>query len=115
MTEVTAGGSAQLAFTPAMFHIALALADGERHGYEIMQEIVAYADAGPGLRPGALYRALKRLLDAGLIAEVAQPPDPGSDDPRRRYYRLTDAGRWVAKAEVARMAHLVAVAQTKAL
>jgi DNA-binding PadR family transcriptional regulator len=101
--------------TPAMFHILLALADRERHGYGIMQEIAALTDGAMRLGPGTLYRSIKALLDAGLIAESDERPDPALDDERRRYYRLTDRGRGMAEAEAARLATLVAAARSRRL
>ena len=79
--------------TPAAFQILLALAGGERHGYGIMQEVLALTGGAVRLGPGTLYGTIGRLLAAGLIAEVTERPDPALDDERRRYYRLTPAGR----------------------
>jgi DNA-binding PadR family transcriptional regulator len=96
--------------TPAQFAVLLALGGGERHGYAIMKE------SGAGLGPGTLYRSISQLLAAGLIVEVADrvEPDP-ADDQRRRYYRLTDDGREVARAEAVRLAGLVERAQHNGL
>ena len=104
-----------LPLTPAVFHILLALADGERHGYAIMQEVLARTGGEMRLGPGTLYGSIKRMLAGGLIAESGERPDPVLDDERRRYYRLTDLGRRVATAEAERLAHLVAVATAKRL
>ena len=101
--------------TPAMFHILLALADRERHGYGIMQEITALTDCGMRLGPGTLYRSIKALLDAGLIEESDERPDPALDDERRRYYRLTEQGQHIATAEAERLAALVRVARSRRL
>ncbi len=101
--------------TAAAFHILLALADGERHGYGIMQEVAALTDGALRLGPGTLYGTIARLLEAGLIAEVAERPDPALDDERRRYYRLTPAGRRVAATEVRRLERLVAAAGARQL
>jgi DNA-binding PadR family transcriptional regulator len=103
-----------LPLTPAVFHILLALADGERHGYGIMQEIAA-RDGMARMGPGTLYGSIKRMLAAGLIAEAGERPDPALDDERRRYYRLTDLGGRVAAAEAARLAGLVRLAASKQL
>jgi DNA-binding PadR family transcriptional regulator len=103
-----------LPLTPAVFHILLALADGERHGYGIMQEIAA-RDGAARMGPGTLYGSIKRMLVAGLIAESGERPDPALDDERRRYYRLTDLGGRVAAAEAARLAGLVRLAASKQL
>ena len=104
-----------LPLTPAVFHILLALADRERHGYGIMQEVLARTGGEMRLGPGTLYGSIKRMLADGLIAESGERPDPALDDERRRYYRLTDLGRRVATAEAERLARLVAVAAAKRL
>jgi DNA-binding PadR family transcriptional regulator len=101
--------------TPAAFHILLALADGERHGYGIMQEVAALTEGRMRLGPGTLYRSIGRLLADGLIAEADERPDPALDDERRRYYRLTEQGRRVAMAEAERLALLVRVARARRL
>lgn len=104
-----------LPLTPAVFHILLALADGERHGYGIMLEVTARSDGSVRLGPGTLYGSIKRLLAGGLIVESGERPDPALDDERRRYYRLTDFGARVAAAEAARLAGLVRLAASKQL
>ncbi|MER6808110.1 PadR family transcriptional regulator [Spirillospora sp. NPDC000708] len=92
--------------TPAQFSILLTLAQGEMHGYAIMKAVGE--EQGPRLGPGTLYRSIKQLLDAGLIAEAGDRPDPDSaDDQRRRYYRLTGTGRQLAQAEAARLDRLI--------
>ena len=101
--------------TPAIFQILLALSDGERHGYGIMQEIAARTGGAFRIGPGTLYGSIKRLLAEDLIVEAAERPDPALDDERRRYYRLTERGRQVALAEAERLAHLVADARAKRL
>ena len=90
-----------------MFHVLLALADKERHGYEIMQEVHERTEGSVRLGPGTLYGAIKRMLSDGLVEESAERPDPELDDERRRYYRLTDFGYRVAKAEAKRLALLL--------
>jgi len=100
-----------LPLTPVVFEIALALAAGERHGYEIMQEVERRTDGQIVLHPGTLYRALGRLLDQGLIEELDDRPGGGTDDERRRYYRLTPLGHAVARAEVERLASQVTAAR----
>ncbi len=85
------------------FDILLALTSGDLHGYAVMQEVARQGDAG--LHPGTLYRALARLLESALIVELEERP--ADDDERRRYYRLTDLGRAVARAEGARLTRLV--------
>jgi DNA-binding PadR family transcriptional regulator len=98
-----------------MFHILLALADGERHGYGIMQEIATRSSGKLRIGPGTLYGSIKRMLAEGLIEESDERPDPALDDERRRYYRLTSFGRQVAGAEAQRLAHLVGQARAKQL
>src|SRR5438445_1879612 len=102
-----------LPLTPAVFHILLALADGERHGYGIMQEIAARTDGTMRMGPGTLYGSIKRMLADGLIEASEERPDPEADDERRRYYRLTNFGHRVLQAEAQRLEQLVRLAQTK--
>jgi len=102
-----------LPLTPAAFHILLVLADKERHGYGIMQEVGAQTDGQVRLGAGTLYGAIKRLLAGGLIAEAGEGTDPGLSDERRRYYRLTGSGLRVAQAEAQRLEQLVRLAQDK--
>jgi DNA-binding PadR family transcriptional regulator len=104
-----------LPLTPSVFHILLALADAERHGYGIIKEVEARTDGRVRLGPGTLYGSIKRMLDERLIEESDARPDPALDDERRRYYRLTDFGRRVAAAEAERLSGLVAVARAKQL
>ena len=100
-----------LPLTPVVFEIMLALAAGERHGYELMQDVERRTDGRIVLHPGTLYRALGRLLDQRLIEEVDERPDAERDDERRRYYRLSALGRAVARAEVERLANQLAAAR----
>jgi len=102
-----------LPLTPTVFHILLALADQERHGYGIRQEVMAMTQDRVQMGPGTLYGSIKRMLKAQLIEESDERPDPELDDERRRYYRLTDWGRRVLGAETQRLSALVNVAQTK--
>lgn len=98
------------------FHILLALADSERHGYGIMQEVDTSTRGSVRLGPGTLYGAIKRMLVAGLIEESAKRPAAADDDDRRRcYYRLTRQGRAAAEQEAQRLAELVRVARQKKL
>ena len=106
---------AWLPLTPAMFHILLALADKERHGYEIMREVDERSEGQVRLGPGTLYGSIKRMLSDGLIEEMDERPDPELDDERRRYYRLTDLGHRVAVAEAERLERLVKNARAKKL
>ena len=101
--------------TPAVFHILLSLADGEKHGYGIMQEVAARTDDALVMGPGTLYGTLKRMLEARLVEESGERPDPRLDDQRRRYYRLTAQGRRAAVAEAERLEALVRAARGKAL
>ena len=102
-----------LPLTPAVFHILLALADQERHGYGIMQEVTAMTQDRVRMGPGTLYGSIKRMRKASLIEESDERPDPEIDDERRRYYRLTDFGRRVLAAEARRLSGLMDVAQAK--
>ena len=104
-----------LPLTPAVFHVLLALAGGERHGYAIMQEVSEHTGGRIKMGPGTLYGTIKRLIEARLIEESDERPDAESDDERRRYYRLTGVGQRVAKAEAQRYADMVAVARGKRL
>jgi DNA-binding PadR family transcriptional regulator len=104
-----------LPLTPAVFHILLALAGGERHGYGIMQEIAASTDRQLRIGPATLYRSIKQMMAQGLIEESSVRPDPALDDERRRYYRMTAFGREVARAEAERLARLVRAAQARQL
>ena len=101
-----------LPLTPAIHHILLAIADEERHGYGIMLE-VARLTGGTRMGPGTLYGTLKRLLVTGLIEEADDRPDPELDDERRRYYRMTNLGRQVLRAESSRISVLLSVAKAK--
>lgn len=102
-----------LPLSPAVLHILLALAEGEQHGYAIMQQTTALSAGKVRLGPGTLYRSIKQLLKDGLIEESAQRPDPALDDQRRRYYRLTAWGKQVLSAEVERLTRLIQVAQQR--
>src|ERR1700689_5307676 len=93
-----------LPLTPPVFHILLALADEERHGYGIMHDVAHQTGNALQLGPGTLYGCLKRMLAAGLGED---------DDERRRYYRMTRLGKRVARAEAERLAGAVMVAKTK--
>ena len=104
-----------LPLTPAVFHILLALADGERHGYAIIKEVEALTEGRMRLGPGTLYGSVKRMLEEGFIEESDERPDPALDDERRRYYRLTEFGRRVAVAEATRLQRVVAAARTRKL
>ena len=98
-----------------MFHILLALADRERHGYDIMREVDERSEGKMRLGPGTLYGSIKRMLKDGFIEELDERPDPEFDDERRRYYRLTDFGYRLAVAEAQRLERLVKSARIKKL
>jgi DNA-binding PadR family transcriptional regulator len=104
-----------LPLTPAAFNILLALADGEKHGYAIMQAIALRTAGEVRMGPGTLYGLIKRMLADSWIEELDERPDPALDDERRRYYRLTDLGQRVAAAEAERLALLVAIARQQGL
>ena len=101
--------------TPAVFHILLSLADGEKHGYGIMQEIAERTNNAMIMGPGTMYGTLKRMLEAGLVEESGDRPDPAIGDERRRYYRVTGHGRRAARAEAERLQALVRAARAKSL
>ena len=102
-----------LPLTPASLQVLIALADGEKHGYAIIKEVLRRTDGKVRLGAGTLYTALKRFVDDGLVAESDERPDPSLDDERRRYYRLTPNGRAVAVAETDRLAETLKQARAK--
>jgi DNA-binding PadR family transcriptional regulator len=104
---------ALLPLTPAVFHILLVLADGERHGYGIMKTVERHTDGQVTMGPGTLYGSIKRMLAADLIEESDERPDSEMDDSRRRYYRLTGFGARVLAAEAARLSKAVQLARQK--
>ncbi len=107
--------SPHLPLPPAAFHILVSLADRERHGYSIMQEVAERTGGEVQLHAGTLYATLKRLLADGLIRELDERPDEDSGDTRRRYYQLTKVGRERARAEARRLAELVRQARASGL
>jgi DNA-binding PadR family transcriptional regulator len=104
-----------VAVPPPVLQILIALAERERHGYAIMQDVAARTDGKVRLGPGTLYGSIKRMLLDGLIEEIDERPDDDSDDVRRRYYRITPQGRRVAIEEIARLAKLVRQARASGL
>jgi len=100
---------------PATFHILVALSDSDRHGYAIMQEVAQRTGGKTKLNPGTLYTTIQRLLDKDLIVELRERPDADEDDERRRYYRLTPAGRRAAQRELARLTEMVSLARRAGL
>lgn len=106
---------ALLPLTPAVFHIMAALAQGECHGYRIMQEVESMTQGQLRLGPGTLYRSVQRMLVDGLIEERNESAAVEEDDERRRYYRLTKFGFEVARAEARRLEALVKAARKRGL
>jgi DNA-binding PadR family transcriptional regulator len=100
--------------TPAMFHVMLALSDGDKHGYAILKEVTEQTEGEVQLSTGTLYGIIKRLLETGLIKEVRKPAIK-NDDSRRRYYQLTDSGRELAIAEAERLERLMERVRSKKL
>lgn len=99
----------------AVFHILVALADRDRHGYSIMQDVASRTDGKVRLSPGTLYSSIRRMLEAGFVEEVRESPDPESRDERRRYYRLTEFGRRAAMAEARRLTEMLSHARETGL
>jgi DNA-binding PadR family transcriptional regulator len=97
----------------ATFHILMAVAEEDRHGYAIIQDVAARTGGELKLSAGTLYRSIQRMLEQGLIAETRDRPSPELDDERRRYYRITSFGSRVAKAEVNRLAKLLRLARSQ--
>src|SRR2546426_6063249 len=97
---------ALLPLPPATFHILMALADEDRHGYAIIQDIASRTDGELQMSAGTLYRSIQRMLEQGLIVETRERPAPEEDDERRRYYRITTFGAAVARAQTRRLAPL---------
>ena len=97
------------------FHILVSLADRDRHGYAVMQDVLERTGGALRLSPSSLYSAIRRLLENQLIEELAERPDPEHDDERRRYYRLTKLGRAVASAEARRLEQLLRDARATGL
>lgn len=115
MALIEMNPQSMLPLTSAVFHVLLALVDGERHGYAIMQEVAESTRKQIKMGPGTLYGTIKRLLESRLIEESEQRPDPKLDDERRRYYRLTALGQQVLKAEALRYEQMAKLARSKKL
>jgi DNA-binding PadR family transcriptional regulator len=109
----TSGVDALLPLPLPVFHMLLSLSEGERHGYALKREIHQRTEGKLNLGSGALYGAINKMLDQGLIQESDERPDPHLDDERRRYYRITPLGRRVAQAEALRLRELVRLAETR--
>jgi len=99
--------------TPVVYHILLALTDGEKHGYAIMKDVEVQTGGRFKMGPGTLYGSIKRMLAAGLIEEADERPDPELDDERRRYYSLSGLGQRAVSVEIERLAQAVSVARQK--
>jgi DNA-binding PadR family transcriptional regulator len=106
---------ALLPLPPVTFHILIALAQEDRHGYAIIQDVEARTGGDLRLSAGTLYRSVQRMLEQGLIIETRDRPAPELDDERRRYYRITPFGADVARAEARRMSELVKMARAQGL
>ncbi len=104
-----------LPLNPPVYHVLVALGDGPKHGYAMMQEVVERTEGSVQLLPGTLYSNIKRMLADELIEACEVPQGVQSSDERRRYYRLTAFGRRVAEAETARLSMLVRLARRKGL
>src|SRR5215470_18742952 len=115
MAAQTPSPESLLPLPPATFHILMALASQDRHGYAIIQDVAARTDGALKLSAGTLYRSVQRMLEQGLLAETRERPDPEEDDERRRYYRITPLGSAVARAEARRLADLVRMARARGL
>jgi DNA-binding PadR family transcriptional regulator len=102
-----------LPLPPATFHILLAVAEEDRHGYAIIQDVAERTGGELKMSAGTLYRSLQRMLEQGLLVETRERPAPEFDDERRRYYRITPFGQQVARAEARRLAQLVRMARTR--
>jgi len=101
-----------LPLPPAAFHILMAVADEDRHGYAIIQDVAERTGGELKLSAGTLYRSIQRMLDQGLLVETQERPAPELDDERRRYYRITPFGAAVARAEARRLMQLVKLARS---
>ena len=99
----------------AALHILMSLSDEDRHGYAVIQDVLARTGGEVRLSPGTLYRSIQRMLEQGLIVEKRERPAPEEDDERRRYYRITPLGTAVALAEARRLAELVRLARASGL
>lgn len=112
MTDSPPLPQTHLPLKPIVFQILLILSEGERHGWSIVKELEARSNHGKRILPGNLYRTLKRMTDDGLIEESVVRPDPAGDDERRRYFRVTDLGVSVARAEMDRLEQLLTLARS---
>jgi len=104
-----------LPLPPATFHILVALADEDRHGYAVIKDVAARTGGALKLSPGTLYRSIDRMVQQGLIREISTRPARDMDDERRRYYRITPFGRDVARTESRRLAQMLDLARARGL
>jgi DNA-binding PadR family transcriptional regulator len=115
MVTMREEADAMLPLPPATFHILVSLADEERHGYAIIQDIESRTDGDLRLSPGTLYRSIQRMLEQGLLVESRRRPARELDDERRRYYRITPLGVATARAEMRRLTQLVRLGRERGL
>ena len=115
MSKDVSNPDAFLPLPTAAFHILVALADHDRHGYSIMQDVAARTDGKVRLSAGTLYSSIRRMLEQGLVEELRDSPDQASQDERRRYYRLTRLGRQAAIADARRLSDLLSQARATGL
>jgi DNA-binding PadR family transcriptional regulator len=101
--------------TPAVFYILFSLANGEKHGYEIMKQVKQDTHGQVKMGPGTLYGSIKRMLVDMLVEEAGDKVDPQLGDERRRYYKLTDRGRQALNAELQRYTEVVTMAEKRGL
>jgi len=106
---------ALLPLPPATFHILMAVADEDRHGYAIIRDIASRTGGDLQMSAGTLYRSIQRMLEQGLIIETRERPAPEDDDERRRYYRISPFGLAVARAEARRLAQMVKLARARGI
>jgi DNA-binding PadR family transcriptional regulator len=113
MSTRTPSSESQLPLPAATFHILMALADEDRHGYAIIQEVAARTNGDVRLSAGTLYRSIQRMVDQDYVVELTMRERPAADedDARRRYYRLTPFGRAVAESETRRLGELLRLAR----
>lgn len=104
-----------LPLPPATFHILIAVAGEDRHGYAIIQEVAARTGGATRLSAGTLYRSIQRMQEQGLIVEARERPAPELDDERRRYYRITPFGSAVARAEARRLTQMIRLARASGI
>ena len=107
--------AALIPLPPATLHILMAVAQEDRHGYGIIQDVERRTNGELRLSAGTIYRSIQRMLEQGLIHETDDRPAPEFDDERRRYYRISAFGTAVARAEARRMTQLLRMARTQGL